>query len=230
LFDEFAPASFPDFGADGVLELPELLLLPELLPELLDDEEEGGATHEPWSHVSEQQSPNLVHDAPSPLQVAPVPPQTPSSQSRLQHCPLVEQVVPSARQLGVGDEPDDEPDEEPPDADGESVGAMHTPEQARLQQSDHEAHVAPSSAHCPPVPPSLPQLSQGLAAALAAHPAATTISAPSAIAFPWFMPGLIATDVPPRRRAHHRERTTISRRVRGRPGTASSIRWLGRDP
>ena len=61
-----------------------------------EDDDWGGAMHVPCSHASEQQSPNLLHDAPLPLHVAPAPPHTPPLQSALQHCPFDVHFFPSA--------------------------------------------------------------------------------------------------------------------------------------
>jgi hypothetical protein len=83
------------------------LLLPDELPDGTegvpeddpDDEEDDDVvlvTHSPFSHSSEQHSPNFWQEAPSPLHTAPVPPHTPLSQSLLQHSPFDEHVLPSA--------------------------------------------------------------------------------------------------------------------------------------
>lgn len=230
--DELAPASLPpDFGADGAEGLLDPLELPELL-ELL--ELDGADTHSPCSQVSEQQSPNFVHAAPVPLQVAPVPPQTPLSQSALQHWPFDVHVSPSAEQLGVvgvDDDPEDEdaPEEDDPDDDDALLGAMHTPEQDRLQQSDHSAQTVPSAPHAPPAPPSV-DCSQGSVVALAAQPATTAIRVPSATAVAWFMTGLIATDVPRRRDVHLREMLHVLAPATVSSGRPPAIPWLPRDP
>jgi hypothetical protein len=80
----------PDLGAEPLLE-------PEgVEPDDDEDEDAGGAMQVPCSHASEQQSPNLVQDAPLPLHVAFVPPHTPLTQSLLQHCAFEEHVFPSA--------------------------------------------------------------------------------------------------------------------------------------
>lgn len=110
-------------------------------------------------------------------------------------------------------EDEDAPEEEAPDDEaGESLDAMHTPEQARLQQSDHDEQVTPSALHAPPVPPSV-DCSHGSVVALAAQPATIAISVPSPIAVAWFMTSHFATDVPPVRRSASGRNGACSHRV-----------------
>jgi hypothetical protein len=142
-----------------------------------------------------------VHDAPSFLQVAPAPPHTPPWQSLLQHWPFDVHESPLAEQLGVAHVPptqlplqqslDDwqlSPEGVHAAPDGEvPLGAMQTPEQARLQQSDHEAHVAPTAAHAPPAPPSAD--SHASVAGAPAQPMKIATSVPRVIDVERFMAG-----------------------------------------
>jgi hypothetical protein len=212
-----APASPPlDLGAEPELLLPLLLLLlPLLLPLLLLlDAAAVGSMHEPFSQASEQQSPKPVHEAPLLLQLAPAPPHTPLEQSLLQHVALDVHDSPSAEQLGAAHVPltqlplQQSLDEEQlspatthsaPDA-VVPLGAMHTPEQARLQQSDHEAHVTPTAVQAPPAPPS-PTSHASVAGALA-QPMKMATRVPRVIDVVSFMFGAFATHVPPRPRRH----------------------------
>jgi hypothetical protein len=142
----------------------------------------------------------LLHEAPSFLQVAPVPPQTPLEQSLLQHSPLEEHDLPSAEQLGVAqmplaqlplqqsldeeqlspDVPQDAVDEDDP------LGAMQTPEQARLQQSDQELQVTPTDVQDPPAPPS--PVSHASVAGVPAQPRKIATSVPRVSDVVSFMP------------------------------------------
>jgi hypothetical protein len=164
-------------------------------------------THEPCWHASEQQSPNWVHDPPLSLQLAPVPPQTPLVQSLLQQSPFAEHDFPSAEQLGVVQTPLmqlplqqslEEPQVSPcvmhEELDGDPLGAMHTPEQARLQQSDHDEQVTPTAVQEPPAPPSISHASS--VAGAPAQPMKIATSVPRVSDVVRFMTGPFATRVP----------------------------------
>jgi hypothetical protein len=139
-------------GSIGSCGRPPPLLLPLLL--LLV----GIATHSPPSQSLEQHWPKVVHEPPLSLHTAVGPPQTFWSQSSLQHCDFEVHDAPSAEHAGAAHTPlaqlalqqsvfdwhvvptapqvfwlapPPDPDPAPP-----PPLERHTPEQARLQQSE----------------------------------------------------------------------------------------------